>query len=251
MTLASPPAPFQPVAAPGFASIERPDLVAMVESQLQQAIVEGRLAPGARIVEAELARQMGVSRAPVREAARRLESQGLLISRPRHGFAVRSLSLKQINDLFEVRIGLEMMATRLACQAASDEQLAQLQARVDHMVTQAPLLGQAERVALDLGIHLAISELSGNDYLHRLFGNMQTEIRMILAFTEGSYRDPMLIAESHQPVVQAIARRDAAAAQAALHHHLIEGQEHVRALFLSAQNVASTQPPASSPRPPP
>lgn len=247
MIQATPSSP-QPAAAPGFASIDRPDLVAMVESQLQQAIVEGRLAPGARIVEAELARQMGISRAPVREAARRLESQGLLISRPRHGFAVRALSLKQINDLFEVRIGLEMLATRLTCQAASDEQLAQLQARVEHMVTQAPRLGQAERVALDLGIHLAISELSGNDYLHRLFSNMQTEIRMILAFTEGSYRDPLLIAESHQPVVQAILRRDADAAQAALLHHLIEGQEHVQALFLSAQNPTTSPP---QPIPPP
>lgn len=245
-----PPTPpsMQPAAAPGFASIERPDLVAMVESQLQQAIVEGRLPPGARIVEAEMARQMGVSRAPVREAARRLESQGLLVSRPRHGFAVRGLSLKQINDLFEVRIGLEMLATRLACQAASTDQLAQLQARVNHMVEQAPRLAQAERVALDLGIHLAISELSGNDYLHRLFSNMQTEIRMILAFTEGSYQDPLLIARSHEPVVEAILRRDADAAEAALRHHLIEGQEHVQALFLSAQNTYSSPP---TPAPPP
>ena len=56
----------------GFESVEAPDLVGLVEAQLTRAIVEGRLAPGSRIVEAEIARRMGVSRAPVREAARRL-----------------------------------------------------------------------------------------------------------------------------------------------------------------------------------
>ena len=86
---------------PAFSSIQVPDLVGVVEAQLQQAILSGRIAPGERIVEAELARQMGVSRAPVREAARRLESLGLLISRPRHGFAVRTVSPKQVNDLYE------------------------------------------------------------------------------------------------------------------------------------------------------
>ena len=78
--------------APAFASIQMPDLVGVVEAQLQQAILSGRIAPGGRIVEAELARQMGVSRAPVREAARRLESLGLLVSRPRHAVTVRPRS---------------------------------------------------------------------------------------------------------------------------------------------------------------
>lgn len=247
--ITAPPPDIRPAAAPGFSSIDLPDLVAVVEAQLQQAIVEGRLPPGARIVEAELARQMGVSRAPVREAARRLESQGLLVARPRYGFTVRTLDLQQINDLFQVRIGLEVMATGLACRQASDEQLAQLQARVDHMVAQAPHLGQAERVALDLGIHACICEISGNAYLHRLFSNMQTEIRMILALTEGSYRDPNLIAESHRPVIEAMRRRDAAAAEQALRHHLLEGQEHVQALFLRAQQGQTAAPP-NPPNPP-
>ncbi|MDD0809099.1 GntR family transcriptional regulator [Curvibacter sp. RS43] len=243
--------PFQPLnpslsgaaSTAGFSSIELPDLVAVVEAQLQQAIVAGRLGPGERIVEAELARQMGISRAPVREAARRLESQGLLVSRPRHGFAVRTITPKEIDDLFQVRIGLERMATGLACQQATEAQLAQLQARVDEMVAQAPRLAQAERVTLDLGIHAYLCEISGNAYLQRLFNNMQTEIRMILALTEGSYRDPALIAESHQPLVQALLRRDAQAADHALHHHLVEGQEHVQALFRPSPPAPANPPP--------
>ena len=87
-----------------FESLNVPDLVGLVEVQLTRAIVEGRLAPGSRIVEAEIARRLGVSRAPVREAARRLERQGVLVARPRYGFVVRSITVQEIDELFQVRI---------------------------------------------------------------------------------------------------------------------------------------------------
>lgn len=215
----------------GFSSIQVPDLVGVIEAQLQQAILAGRIAPGERIVEAELARQMGVSRAPVREAARRLESLGLLVSRPRHGFAVRTISPKQVNDLYEVRIQLELLGAALACEHASDEELARLDARVDDMVARAPTLATAERVALDLAFHVAISALSGNDYLQRLFDNMQTEVRMFLALSEDSYGDLETLAETHRPIAHALKRRNVAEAQHALRFHLEDAKTHAVGLF--------------------
>ena len=122
----APPMADQPESHPGFSSIQVPDLVAMVEAQLQDAILEGRIALGERIVEADLARRMGISRAPVREAARRLESTGLLVARPRHGFAVRDFTLQQVDDLYQVRITLEGMGARLACRHATDSDCAAL-----------------------------------------------------------------------------------------------------------------------------
>ncbi len=222
-------------AAPAFSSIEVPDLVGVVEAQLQQAILAGRIAPGDRIVEAELARQMGISRAPVREAARRLESLGLLVSRPRHGFAVRTVSAKQVNDLYEVRTQLELLAAELACANASDAELAGLEARVDDMVARAEALPMAERVALDLDFHFAISALSGNHYLHRLFDNMQTEVRMFLALSEGSYGDLRTLAETHRPIARALVQRDVAAVQHALRFHLEDAKVHVCGLFTPAR----------------
>ena len=221
----------QTVTVPAFASIEVPDLVRVVEAQLQQAILSGRIGPGERIVEAELARQMGVSRAPVREAARRLESLGLLVSRPRHGFAVRTVSHKQINDLYEVRIQLELLAAALACQHASDAELAQLIARVDSMVARADSLNTPERVALDLEFHFSISALSGNHYLQRLFDNMQTEVRMFLALSENSYGDLQALAETHRPIALALMRRDVDAVQQALRVHLEDARAHACSLF--------------------
>ena len=164
-----------------FESVEAPDLVGLVEAQLTRAIVEGRLAPGARVIEADIARRMGVSRAPVREAARRLERQGVLVARPRHGFAVRTISVQEIDDLFEVRISLELTAVELVCRKADAAGLARLQGLVDTMAREAPQLPQHGRIALDLGFHTLICELSGNAQLHRIFSNMQTELCMIIA----------------------------------------------------------------------
>lgn len=236
---------------PGFSSIRVPDLVELVERQLLQAIFEGRLPPGSRIVEAELSRQMGVSRAPLREAARRLESQGVIVSTPRKGFTVRTFSPKEIQDLFQVRLGLEVMAARLACEVATDAQLAALKAYADDMLERAPTLSNIERVTMDLGMHTAISRLSGNEYLQRIFANMQAEIRICQGFIERQYRDPVFIAQSHFPVVDAILRRDADAAEKALRVHLVDAQDKAHAQVLHGDqapdaSVAPTPAPISA-----
>ena len=216
---------------PGFSSIQVPDLVAMVEAQLQDAILEGRIALGERIVEADLARRMGISRAPVREAARRLESSGLLVARPRHGFAVRDFTLQQVDDLYQVRIELELMGARLACRHASDADCAALLARVDEMVAQAGSLSRARRVAVDLAFHQQLCALSGNAYLLRLFQNLRHEVQLFLALSADSYGDPAALAETHRPIALALQRRDEAALLQALRHHLDDAVQHVRRLF--------------------
>lgn len=224
-----------PTSAPAFASIQAPDLVGLIQAELQRAILEGRIGPGDRVVEAELARQMGVSRAPVREAARRLESLGLLVSRPRHGFTVRTVSTKQIDDLYAVRITLEVMGATLACRHASDAQLDAMAGRVDDMVARAATLSQVERVTLDLDFHAALCALSGNDYLQQLFSNMVNEVRMFLALTEDSYGDPASLAQTHEPIANALRRRDAPAVEQALRFHLEDAREHVARLRLATR----------------
>lgn len=232
---------------PTFSSIEVSDLVAAVEAQLTQAIVEGRLPPGSRIVEAEIARRMNVSRAPVREAARRLERQGVLVARPRHGFAVRTITTREIDDLFQLRLNLELMAVSLACRQASDAGLARLMQMVDEMVRDADSLPQSERVARDLGFHTYLCELSGNAYLHRVFVNMQTEIRMVVALIDRVYADPRVVAETHRPIARAVGQRDEQAAAAALRFHIEDAHTHLRAVFMQKQGTAPIPPKEPAP----
>lgn len=221
-----------------FESVQAQDLVGLVEAQLTRAIVEGRLAPGTRVYEADIARRMGVSRAPVREAARRLERQGVLVARPRHGFAVRTISVQEIDDLFEVRISLELTSIELACRKAGDAGLARLKKLVDTMVRKAPTLAQHDRIAIDLEFHTLICELSGNAQLHRMFSNTQTEMRMIIALIDAVYDDPETVARTHYPIVESLLERDAVGACAAMRVHLEDAWQHVRALFVEQHGVA-------------
>ena len=221
-----------------FESVNVPDLVGVVEERLTQAIVQGRLPPGSRVVEAEIARQMAISRAPVREASRRLERQGILVSRPRRGFFVREMSVREIDDLFQVRLSLEMTAVAAACEHADAAGLARLRGLLELMIAEAADAPQHRRIELDLSFHTLICELSGNAYLLRLFSSTQTEMRMIISLIDNVYQDPEMVAATHQPILDALARRDVQAAQACMKVHLDDAWEHVRNLFVSQHGAA-------------
>lgn len=90
---------------------------------LRQAILRGELKPGERLMEIRLANQLGVSRTPIREAIRMLELDGLVIMVPRKGAQVAQITEKDLNDVLEVRLGLEELAVKLACQRITESEL--------------------------------------------------------------------------------------------------------------------------------
>src|SRR5437660_10423940 len=105
----------RPMSLPvGLPALADSDLVGQIARILMQAIVQGRLPPGSKVVEAGIARELGISRAPVREAARLLEKQGLLVAKPRRGFFVRKLEIKNIDEIYDLRICIERHARVLA-----------------------------------------------------------------------------------------------------------------------------------------
>ena len=88
----------------GFATIQQRDLVNQIADMLTEALLKGDFAPGAHLAEAQLARDFGVSRAPVREAARLLESRGMLVSQPRRGFFVRTFNAAELDDVYDLSL---------------------------------------------------------------------------------------------------------------------------------------------------
>ena len=101
----------------------------MVFDVLMNAIMQGQLSPGERLLEVQLADEMGVSRTPVREAIRRLELEGFVVMVPRKGAYVAGLSIDDVESVYEIRTALETLAVRLAAQrmeAADYEQLDEL-----------------------------------------------------------------------------------------------------------------------------
>ena len=229
------------LSAKPFVPVEVPDLVDVIEAELTRAIVEGRLGPGSRVVEAETARQMGVSRAPVREAARRMERQGLLVAKPRHGFFVREITVKEIDDLYSIRLALEECAVAGACTRIDAAGIARLQAQIDLMCAQTLSLTPPQRIQLDLQFHLMLCELSGNERLLRLFATIETEVRMIIALLDNHYQDPLFVARAHQPILDAIVAQDEAGARAQMREHITSAWRHVRDLFTSQHPQASRE----------
>ncbi|MGE5524691.1 MAG: GntR family transcriptional regulator [Rhodospirillaceae bacterium] len=116
-----------------------------VLDSLRQAIIDGRLAPGARLTERELTEMLGVSRTVVREALRSLESEGLVHVIPNKGPVVRELSRAEAEDLYQIRAVLEGLAARLFVQQASAEQIEHLEKALD-VVVEAYDSGDAARV---------------------------------------------------------------------------------------------------------
>jgi len=101
---------------------------------LRRAIIDGRLAPGARLTERELTEMMGVSRTVIREALRQLETEGLIANVPNKGPVVRALSLAEAKDLYTIRAVLEGLAARLFVQHAGDADIKQLAQALDVVV---------------------------------------------------------------------------------------------------------------------
>ena len=94
---------------------------------LRDAIRKGKLKPGERLMESQLAEDLGVSRTPVREAIRKLELEGYVIMMPRRGTYVANLSIRDVNEVFEIRTSLDSLASGLAAERITDEELERLQ----------------------------------------------------------------------------------------------------------------------------
>lgn len=112
---------------------------------LRQAIISGRLAPGARLTERELTQMLGVSRTVIRESLRQLESEGLIANVPNKGPVVRELSLDEANDLYSIRAVLEGFAARLFAEKANDAHIRSLHEALESVVA-AYDSGDANRV---------------------------------------------------------------------------------------------------------
>jgi DNA-binding GntR family transcriptional regulator len=210
----------QPAAgAPTPLGVRRTVLREEVKNVLLERILSGHYAPGERLIEIRIAQELGVSQAPVREALRDLEQLGCVEYAPFRGSSVRALSVADLLDAFPVRSALEALACRLAAERITDAQLERLGALIEEMRATAD--DPRAESAADSEFHATIVEAAGNATLARqwsqLLPHARTFISMTLpASTRGS------VAERHVPILDALRRRDPAAAAAAMEEHLAD-----------------------------
>lgn len=199
--------------------------------EIRQAIIEGRYQAGQRLVEQNLAEEFQVSRTPVREALRALESEGLVVSLPNKGAVVRSLSAQDVYDIYDLRVRLESLAAERAARDPRPDQLAVLTAANDDFAELLPSfdgddLETVRRVeAVNRRFHQGFIEMANSWRLTQL---LDRTVHAVLVFQNfQSYQREELERSLlfHQLVTQAIARRDAGRAGNLIAEHIMLGRD--------------------------
>lgn len=189
-----------------------------VLAELRRRIVDGDYAQGERLTENRLADDFGVSRNPVREALRVVETEGFVEILPRRGAVVATLDETAIKDLFAVREQLETLAAGLAAERATAEDVARLRQLLDD-ASAATEAEDFDRVAeLNSALHLAVIEISGNRWLASLSAAMYHHVHWV--FRLGAAQRAPHSWKEHIRVVDAIAAGDREAATAAARDHV-------------------------------
>jgi DNA-binding GntR family transcriptional regulator len=182
-------------------------------------ISAGTLRPGERLIEVEIAERLGISRTPVREAIRQLESDGLVSHLPRAGSVVRTLEYAEIAELYEMRAVLEGTAARFAARAASEIEITELDA-INAEMRAAP----DTRALFDANrqFHSVLLNAARNRFLVRAVEAVQKTLLILGPSTlEESARADEAIRE-HEKIVAALRARNADAAEAAMRRHIEE-----------------------------
>lgn len=184
------------------------------------------LRPGERINENDLSKQLEVSRTPLREVLNQLMVEGFLERTTNKGFVSRSLDAKQIFDLYEYRLSLETSIGRLACQRATDEEIAQLEASVKHDAAVPEDSDSNELLGLDEAFHMRLARLTRNDEFVRALENVNARIHYVRWIDMCNGRRPYTQSE-HMRIVQALKARNEAELVKLLDGHIARRKEQI------------------------
>lgn len=196
----------------------------VIFNSLREAIIIGELRPGERLMEVQLAEKMGVSRTPVREAIRKLELEGLVDMIPRKGAHVAELSIKDIMDVLEVRASLDGLATALAAERITDDELKELKhinVQFSSYIEKENLNGSIKK---DAEFHDIIYRASRNDKLITILNNLREQVQRFRVIYLKDYSSPKNLIKEHNDIYDAISIRSIEASRSLAKTH-IQNQE--------------------------
>ena len=201
--------------------------------QVRAAIVENRYPPGQRLVEQRIAEELGLSRTPVREALRRLEAEGLVVSERNRGAMVRTLSATEVVDLYGLRIRLESYAVEVATERATEAELGELVAAADAFseIRRSVDVDSLEGVRLLHEANRRFHDTIITAARHRRLATMLARtVDIPLVFQAFRSFGPAEIERSdtfHRLIAEAMARRDAGRGAALMAEHIAQGRDAV------------------------
>ncbi len=207
-------------------ALSRRVLADQVKERILEGILTGHYPPDSRIIETQVARELGTSQAPVREALRGLEGLGFVEITPFRGARVRRPSRREILEAYTVRSTLEVLAARLAVPRLTDPDLADLRGHFEAMQAAAAAEDGHGVAEADARFHARIVELADNATLEKVWRSLEPFSRTYLTLVVPG-ADPHWSADLHAPILDALGRRDADEVGAALRRHFDEVSDHM------------------------
>jgi DNA-binding GntR family transcriptional regulator len=197
----------------------------LVCENLRDAINKGVLSPGERLMEIQIAEEMGVSRTPVREAIRKLELEGFVVMIPRRGTYVANISIKDINEVYEIRTALDILAGGLAAERINDEEIEEMRQLLVLTEKYIDEKNLNKIIEIDSKFHDVLYTASRNERLVNIINNLREQITSIRG---QSMNYPGRLADTlneHREIVESIAARDIDRAQEAVRVHLENAEQ--------------------------
>jgi DNA-binding GntR family transcriptional regulator len=214
-------------------------LASSVYQLVTEMLMTSTLPPGAKVSIEDLARTLGVSQTPIREALARIEADGLIIRRPSHSYTVAPLmDIGQVRELMELRLLIEPTCAARAALRATTADIADLRALARSLRTtrSEPQPTSRSDLMFDAALHRRIEEVAGNSVIVETMGRLRSHIRTYRLHYNA---DPDRVTrEEHLAVVRAIASRDPVAAAAAMRVHLTNALQRDEADFLATEASA-------------
>jgi phosphonate utilization transcriptional regulator len=203
-------------------------LTTLVQRELERRILAGELAPGDKLNEEALAAQLNVSRGPVREAFRALESSGLVRTEKNRGVFVRQVSLDEADEIYEVRAGLDELIGRLLASRIQPGQLTQLRELLKKMQQAARGRSVEQYYPLNVQFHDLLAEFTGNGTLLNHYRRLVNELHLYRRETLARGADSFPIStREHAAIVDALARRDGDRAGKLMYEHAMESRDRL------------------------
>jgi DNA-binding GntR family transcriptional regulator len=208
--------------------IQRTALHDTLVTRLRDMIIEGELIPGSRMHESQLGEQLGVSRTPLREAIKYLASEGLVELIPSRGATVRKFSGKDVHDMLIVLKSLEELAGSLACETATDEEIAKVRQLHDEMRACYDARDRLRYYKLNQAIHTEICQIAHNQALSSMQAQLQSRLKRIRFIGhEGPEKWAAAMAE-HEEMIVALEARNGKVLSKVLGRHLLNAWQRVK-----------------------
>lgn len=198
---------------------------------LRKAIINGVLPPGTRLVERDIAEQLGISRIPVREAIQQLADEGLVVKEPRRGAYVQPYSEEELEEIYSLRIVLERFVIERVMANWSLEVKGKLQAIVQAMRQAAATGNKLQVFQLDTEFHETLWALADHQLLLEVVSGLRTRITRLLSRANATLSAEQVSThvESHQALLDILASGDVEAAKARITSHILGGKMRVKA----------------------